>query len=170
MYCSKCGEQLSKEAIYCPKCGAKDGSYSSTDNSLTPTPESVVLASKLLWASLAIDAILQAIFFIIGIDPDAVDKIKPLLLMFSWAYFSFSILLIIKIKDGKNWVRVLLLIGFIGQIIGHFIESKGPYSEFFDILYLFPTGLDGVAIFLLFNESSGKWFSRKNTFQSPSSR
>jgi uncharacterized membrane protein YjjP (DUF1212 family) len=102
-------------------------------------------------------------------DPDALDKYKPLLLIFHWAFYSFSILLIIKIKDGQNWARVLLLIGFIGAIISHFIESKGPYSELFDVLSLFPTGLDGVAIFLLFNESSEKWFTRKNTFKGPSS-
>jgi hypothetical protein len=170
MYCRQCGAHLNQEALYCPKCGAKNDSTSTPQNPLekkiinveviagTP-PQSVILACRLLWISLVLESISTDLS--LDINGQMIGQYKNLVTLLSIIITLLEALFIIKIKARKNWARVVMLILFISSLIGSFAGSKGAYPELFLVIDLIAIGLTGIAIFLLFNSSSSKWFSQK---------
>ena len=129
-------------------------------------PTQVTYAVLLLYALLTLEIalfLIQNIVFYITYS----EQIRLGSILFQLFFFALGTLLMFlvarKIADGKNWARWLLLIGFIFIVIASLcnIQMILNGDAIAGISILSQVFITGMAVTLLFQPSSSRWFSPK---------
>ena len=130
------------------------------DQGLPPAerPREVTLAVRLLWVSL-----FAGIPVSFREDQDAsAGGDAAFMLYFTLALYAISVVMIVSIRRGRNWARVLLLAFNVLNLLsflfafGEFL--KYPAGEL--IVLLVVVGLDLTALYLLYTRAGTAWFQR----------
>jgi zinc ribbon protein len=110
LFCANCGKQLTEGARFCSTCGA---SYQFSKGATTPTyaPSPLKLAAPTRPAGVTGIAVLQIIGSLIVISL-GFAIFAPLL-----ALGVLSLVLTLALFSGRNWARILMLIGAVLNII-----------------------------------------------------
>ena len=119
-------------------------------------PSEVSKAIKLLFLSFSISVLFTIFYFTNQIE-------SPVFLIAFFIASGFTILLILKIMQGKNWARITYLVLFILGIPG-IIESfpSALENSFYHGLFLIvPLTINSIALILLFKKTSSQWFISK---------
>jgi len=135
-------------------------------------PPQVTYAVLFLYALIAFQIalyLIQNIVFYITFP----EQFEPGTVIFDILVFALATWLMFvvarKIEDGKNWARWLLLIGFIfivtTSLCGIQILLEGDALR--GISVLSQVIVTGMAVTLLFQPSSSRWFSSKKRVVSP---
>lgn len=121
-----------------------------------PRPREVVIAVRLLWVSLIAGIPVSIRDFQDG--PPADDG--GFLLMFTFALYAISVLMIVFIGRGRNWARIALLVFNILNLLSFLLAfaelRKYPTGEF--AILLIVLGLDLAALYLLYTRAGSPWF------------
>ena len=124
-------------------------------------PIEITRAVQLLYATLGIGAVKSSIdFFRISSETSVAFTLITLILTFAFIFF-----LIIKIADGRNWARIVLLIFFLLGIplAIPIVLDEVKKNLFLGSLSLIQIVLQIIALVLMFMKNSNLWFrTRKN--------
>jgi Asp-tRNA(Asn)/Glu-tRNA(Gln) amidotransferase A subunit family amidase len=126
---------------------------------LAPKPPRVAIAVKLFWLELCVSTIHAAwqLFDSVG-DTTLVGIVLalavPTLGLEAWVIY--------KISRGRNWARIVALVSVTLAILFALSSLKQTFSQSTipAVLTAVETGLDVVALYLLFTAQANQWFKR----------
>ena len=119
-------------------------------------PRPIQLAVTLLWVSFALS--LPALALAAARDPAA--ALHPASLVITIAMVALSVLLILRIGDGRNWARwlYLALFGIAVALQWLPVDETNPPGYFENALMVAGWLLDAVALWLVFTRPGADWF------------
>jgi hypothetical protein len=121
-------------------------------------PRSIQLAVMLLWVSFALS--LPALALAAARDPAA--ALHPVSLVITVALLALSVLLILRIGDGRNWARWFYLALFGIAVAMQWLpgDEANPPGYFENALMAVGWLLDAAALWLVFTRPGADWFGR----------
>jgi hypothetical protein len=121
-------------------------------------PPQIKLAVTLLWVSFALS--LPALALAAARDPAA--ALHPVSLVITLALLGVSVLLILRIGEGRNWARWFYLALFAVAVAMQWlpIDETNPPGYFENALMAAGWLLDAAALWLVFTRPGADWFAR----------
>jgi hypothetical protein len=121
-------------------------------------PRAVQLAVTLLWVSFAVS--LPALALAAARDPAAV--LHPVSLVITVALLALSVLLILRIGEGRDWARWVYLVLFGISVAMQWLpgDDLNPPGYFENALSAAGWLLDAAAMWLVFTRPGADWFRR----------
>jgi hypothetical protein len=121
-------------------------------------PRVVVIAVALLWTEVALGLLDSAL------DWNYVTAENPAMfvLIVDAVFLALSILVNIKIWQGRNWARIVALVLTILAVVGYApqIDAEFARAPFIAVLGMLELLLDAVALYLVFIPGR-HWFARR---------
>ncbi len=127
-------------------------------------PKQVLTAIKLLWASLLIGILRSSLEASNNLNSIKDSGFGPGFFIFTTLFaFAFLVFFIYMIDKGKNWARITFLVLFVLGLffaVPTLIKSL-EFNFFSGFLGVCQAGIQIIALFLLFQKPSSRWFDRK---------
>ena len=121
-----------------------------------PRPKRVTFSVGLLWTSFVLG--FPQWYFAAARDPRA--YYHPIMLFLAVFVISFCALTILFVTLGRNWARIVLAFWVVLEAVSLLLPPEESSALVEQMLAFFGTGLDLVALYLLFSSTSAKWFRR----------
>ena len=133
------------------------------DRKLPPMerPWEVGLAARLLWISIVAGIPISVREYQDGLT----DGSATFLLYFTLALYAISVWMVLSIRNGRNWARILLLafnvLNLLSIALAYDEFLKYPTGELLSLLIV--VALDFTALCLLYTRAGAAWFRRGRT-------
>lgn len=123
---------------------------------LPSRPRQVHIAVALLWLSLALGIPEAAL----GSPPSGEGGMGAVLVVSMLLVFGLVALLIVKVYQGRNWARIVVLLLTVLSVVmmlfpSDEVQVQGPLLQG---LYLFDVLIEVVAMYLVFSKPGSLWF------------
>lgn len=127
---------------------------------MTVRPRSIVVAVYSIGVSTVIG--LVSLFLSFANQQSGMNGLSKLLIFFVIPVYAFTIFMVYKIYEGKNWARFFFLIGCILALVAmpNYIKNEFTQSIFLGVLFVLQWVLNLYSLFLLYSKSGGEWFKR----------